>query len=301
MKADQHTKQVSLIAYFENYGLLIILSIIWGLAFVAIRELVLELSFVDLTLLRWFVASAGYLALMPFIGKSKAPLNRADIPRLLFVGFLSVPGYHLCLNYAEVTVSAGLAGLLISTGPVFSTLLAAFFLKEKVGVLTVTALVFAVGGATILSAGDFSTGGGLSGPIAVVLAALSFATFGVFSQPLVKKYGALPVAIWAGIVGTIMILPLVSTTFFIDVSKLSPVGWGALFYLSLLCTVLCYSLFFRLVERSGVSRLMIQLYLVPVVGVVGGVLLLGETITASTFLGGALIMFAVWLATRKKT
>jgi hypothetical protein len=49
-------------------ALLAILSVIWGLAFVAIRYLDFELDFVDLTLLRWVVASAGYLALSSSLG-----------------------------------------------------------------------------------------------------------------------------------------------------------------------------------------------------------------------------------------
>jgi len=69
---------------------------------------------------------------------------------------------------------------------------------------------------------------------------------------------------------------------------------------SLLSTVRGYSLFYTLVGRGGVSRAMIQLYLAPVVGVIGGMLLLGETVTVGTILGGALILSAVWIATTGK-
>lgn len=270
----------------------------WGLSFVAIRVLDKELGFVDLTLLRWFVASAGYLTLLPLV-KSKHWFSRADLPRLICIGFLNVAAYHLALNFGEVTVSAGLAGLLITLGPVFSVVLAAVFLGEKVGVKLVFALILAVSGALVLSAGDFSVTGGLSGPLAVALAALAYALFSVLSKPLVGKYGALPVAIWAGVLGTIMLLPLVSVSFLSTVSGLSLSGWGALLYLSLVSTVIGYSIFYTLIGTSGVSRVMIQLYLIPVVSVVGGTLLLGESITISTTIGGAALLFAVWLATTR--
>ena len=283
-----------------DYGLLILLSAIWGLAFVAIRVLDAELSFVNLTLLRWFVASAGYLILLPFLGKTRTRFSRADLPRLLFIGFFNVAGYHLSLNYAEVTVPAGLAGLLISLGPVFSSLLAVVLLKEKIGRRLILAIVVAVGGAAILSAGELSAGLTLYGPLAVVLAALSYALFAVFAKPLVNKYGALPVAIRAGAVGTVMILPLMSTSFFNDVSKLSVAGWEALLYLSILSTVMGYSLFYFLVEKGGISRVMIQLYLAPVFSVVGGVILLGEGVTIATVLGGSALLLAVWIATVKR-
>ena len=288
------------LARVSDYALLAVLSLIWGLAFVAIRVLDTQLGFVDLTLLRWFVASAGYLALLPFVGKARTKLDRADLPRLLLIGLLNVAVYHLALNYGETTVSAGLAGLLITLGPVFSVLLAAAFLREKAGPRLVLALVLALSGASVLFAGDLPAGVAPWGPLAVALAALSYAMFGLLAKPLVQKYGALHVAIWAGLVGTVMLLPLVSGSFFSAVSSLSPSGWGALLYLSLLSTVAGYSMFYTLVGRVGVSRLMIQLYLAPVVSVLGGVLLLGETVAAATLLGGALMLLAVWLATTRR-
>jgi drug/metabolite transporter (DMT)-like permease len=297
---NRSDKTSSPLARVTDYALLLVLSLIWGLAFVAIRELDTQLGFGNLTLLRWLVAAAGYLGLLLFAGKAKAKLDKADLPRLLLIGFLNVAVYHLALNYGEVTVTAGLAGLLITLGPVFSVLLAAAFLREKVHTRFVFALVLAVGGAAVLFAGDLPAGLAPWGPLAVVLAALSYAMFGLLSRPLVKKYGALHVAIWAGVVGTVMILPLVSASFFSDVSRLPLTGWEALLYLSLLSTVAGYSMFYTLVGRVGVSRLMIQLYLAPVVSVIGGVLLLGESVSTYTLLGGALMLLAVWLATTRR-
>lgn len=281
-----------------GYILLTVLSIIWGLAFVAIRYLDFELTFVDLTLLRWLVASAGYVLLLAFIGRTKNHFEGRDFPRLLVVAFFNVVGYHLSLNYAEKTVSSGLAGLLISLGPVFSALLAAAFLKEKINARLGFALVLALVGAIILSMQDIGKGfASLSGPLAVVISAFSFAAFGVFSKPLVSKYGALPVAGWAGLLGTCMLLPLFSGTFMNDVAHLSSVGWASLLYLSLLSAVIGYAVFYTLVGRGGVLTLMVQLYLVPVVSVIGGVVLLQESLTPFTVIGGSAMLLAVWLAT----
>ena len=297
---NQNAEPSSSLVRVTDYALLLVLSLIWGLAFVAIRELDTQLGFINLTLLRWLVAATGYLVLLPFVGKAKVKFAKADLPRLLVIGFLNVAVYHLALNYGEITVSAGLAGLLITLGPVFSVLLAAAFLREKVGARLVLALALAMGGAAVLFAGDLPAGVAPWGPLAVVLAALSYAMFGLLSRPLVKKYGALHVAIWAGVVGTVMILPLISASFVSDVSRLPLSGWEALLYLSLLSTVAGYSMFYTLVGRVGVSRLMIQLYLAPVVSVVGGVLLLGETVSGYTLLGGGLMLLAVWLATMRR-
>ena len=97
-----------------GYGLVAGLSVIWGLAFVAIRVADTELSPVNLTVLRWLIASGGFLVLAPFAGRPKHPIQKRHIPRILLVSLASLVGYHLSLNYAETIVSAGLAGLLIS-------------------------------------------------------------------------------------------------------------------------------------------------------------------------------------------
>ncbi len=283
------------------YSLLIVLSIIWGLAFDAISEADTLLSPINLTLLRWFIAAAGYLAILPFLGKTKTKFESKDLPRLLVISFANVPLYHLSLNYGETSVSAGVAGLLVSLGPVFIVLLSSVSLKEEIGRKLVIVLVIATFGAVLLSVSDLSgPSGSMIGIVEVIVTAFAYALFAVLSKPLVAKYGALPVAIRAGTIGTVMLLPLVSESFISQVSKLSATGWISVLYLSILSTVVGYSMFYTLLSRGTVSRLSIQLYLIPIISVIGGTLLLGEKITIFTLAGGATLLLAVGLVTRSQ-
>ena len=281
----------------KSYTLLLALSVIWGLAFVAIRRADFDLSPVDLTLLRWIIVSMAFLVLVPFIGKLKVPFQRTDLPRFLVVALSNVVIYHLSLNYAESIVSASLAGLLISLGPVFVVVLSRLSLGEKIGGRLIVALLFALAGAVVLSAGDTLSFVTLTGPIAVVVTALAYAVYAVLSKPLVGKYGAVPTVIWASIAGTAMLLPLLSGGFFADVSGLSTEGWISVLYLALLSTVLGNTIFYTLVGRKAVSTLSIQLYLIPLVSALGGVFLLGEAVTLYLIFGGAALLVAVALAT----
>jgi drug/metabolite transporter (DMT)-like permease len=291
-----------ILAKLRSYSLLIFLSLIWGVAFAAIRRADFELSPVNLTILRWLIAAAGYLAVLAFIGKPKTKFERTDLPRLLVISFANVPAYHLSLNFGETTVSSGLAGLLVSLGPVFITILSAYSLKEKVTSRVAAALVLALIGAAVLSIGDLSLGSsGIIGPLEIIVTAISYAIFSVLAEPLVKKYGALHVAIWAGVTGTVMLLPLLSGNFFVQVETLSMWGWISVLYLSIVSTVLGYLVYYTLVSRGAVSRLSIQLYLIPIVSVVGGILLLGETVTIYTVLGGAIMLSAITLVIRPKS
>lgn len=87
----------------------------------------------DLALLRCLIAGVPFLVLLPVIGKPKVRFERRDVPRLLVVALANVAGYHISLNYAETTLSAGLSALLIAFGPIFIVILSYFLLKERAG------------------------------------------------------------------------------------------------------------------------------------------------------------------------
>src|SRR2546425_13323809 len=161
---------------FTN-SLVVILGVTWGLAFVAIRTADFQLSPINLTVLRWLIASAGFLALAPFFGRPKQPVQRHHIPRILVVSLASVVGYHLSLNYAETIVSAGLAGLLISLGPIFIVGLLGLFLQEKIGERLTFALAAAMTGAVVLSLNAWLGFQGKNGALAVVFFCFMYLVF----------------------------------------------------------------------------------------------------------------------------
>jgi drug/metabolite transporter (DMT)-like permease len=283
------------------YSGLLVLSVIWGLAFVAIKQVVTELSPVNLALLRWFVSSIPFLILLPMIGRPKAKFERSDIPRLLVVALANVAGYHISLYYAETTLSAGLSALLTSFGPIFIAVLSYFLLNEKAGKKVLIGLLLAIAGTAVLSTGSISISdlSSYAGIIENLITALCYALFTVLAKPLVHKYGSASTSIMAGLIGTAMMLPLLSQSFFVQVSALSTLGWASVLYLSLLSTVFGYLMFYALVSRGAVTRLSIQLYLIPIVSVVGGALLLNEPITVSVAIGGGMMLAAVAIATWK--
>ncbi len=277
------------------YALLAFLSVIWGLAFAAIRVADSDLSPLLLLLLRWLIASAGFAVILPF-ARPKTKLERRDLPRLIPFALMMVALYGTALNYAETSISSGLAGLLVSLGPVFIVAFSVVTLKERVGRRLLYALLLALIGCVLLSAGDLNAGGNsLSGALEAIVASLIYAGFTVLSKPLVDKYGALSVTIWGSLTGTVFLLPLASVEFARQVSALPAEGWFAVLFLSLATTVIGYSIFYTLVGRGALSTLSVQLYLVPIVSVAGGILILQEQLTVFTVLGGAATLAAVWI------
>ena len=279
-----------------TYALLASLSIVWGLGFVAIRVADLELSPTSLALLRWLIASAGFLVILPFT-KSKVRFEKQDLSRLLVLALTNVAGYNLAVNYAEKSISSGLTSILVTLGPVFMVVLSSFILRERIGKRVVYALMLAVLGSILLSIANLDlNGSAIGGSAEAVLGALFYAVFTVVSKPLIEKYGALSVCIWASVLGTAFLLPFASAGFIHQVSALSLEGWSALLYLSIVSSVVGYSVYYTMIGRGAISTLSVQLYLIPIVSVIAGVLILHEQVTVLMLIGGAATLAAVGLA-----
>src|SRR5438876_87577 len=139
----------------------------------------------------------------------------------------------------------------------------------------------------------------ITGPLAVVFSAFMYSVFAVGSKPLVKEYGALPTAIWIALIGTVFTLPLISMNFITQIQTLSTITWLSVIYLALLSTVVANVILYLLIGNRSVSRLSIQLYIVPLVSLIGGIVLLGAGVTVLTVLGAILMFTGVALATRK--
>jgi drug/metabolite transporter (DMT)-like permease len=284
----------------RSYAPLVVLSVIWGMAFVAIRRADFELAPVNLTLMRWLIVSAGFLAIYPSVVKPRvrARLELGDLPRLLLVSLCGVVIYHLALNTAESLIDASLAGLLISIAPMSVVILSSLVLHEKIHLRLWTALGLAVAGSVLISVPYIVPGSTtFDGPPLVVVAALASATYTIASKPLTTKYGPFAIAAWSAFLGTAMLLPLVSPSLILQAETLSAYGWASVLYLSVLSTVFANLIYFTLVSRQPLSRLGVQLYLVPLVSAVGGVVILGETLGGLALGGGALLLLAVGLAT----
>ena len=285
----------------SGYGPLFVLSIIWGLAFVAIRTADFELSPVNLTLLRWLIVSASFIVIYPFVIKPKVRFELHDLPRLAVVSLGNVVIYHLALNTAEKTVSASLAGFLVSLGPLFLVLLSGAVLHERITGRLWVGLGVALFGALVISSPDLTLQGAtFLGPTLVVISAVAYAVYTVASKPLAAKYGPFPTAAWSAFLGTLMLLPLVSPSLPAQVESLSLIGWSSVLYLAILSTVLTNLIYFTQVIGQPVSRLGVQLYLVPVVSAVGGILILGEGVNIATVVGGGLMLLGIAVATSSK-
>ena len=103
--------------------------VVWASAFAAIREAVRALGWAHLSVLRLAVAALvlGALAAVRRVGWPA----RRDLPLLALCALSGMTAYQVLLNAGEVTVPAATASLLVNVAPIFTALLAASLLGER--------------------------------------------------------------------------------------------------------------------------------------------------------------------------
>ncbi len=264
-----------------------------------IAKIALE-SFEPFTLAftRFLIASVAMMLIVRLTGRWKV-IERADWGRFLFLGFLAVPANQLLFLYGLKFTTPGRSALYYGATPVFVFLLALWYLREKATILRLLGILISFAGvAIILRAGRFDSEI-LFGDFLVILAVVAWAAYTIFGKPLIAKYGAMNVTGWALSIGTIQYLPFgLYFAWKFDYSAVTAEGWLSLLYIAIVTSVIAYSIWYWALGRMEASKLAIFQNLQPIIAALLSVLLVGETLGASFYIGGALVIAGVLLTQR---
>jgi drug/metabolite transporter (DMT)-like permease len=128
---------------------------------------------------------------------------------------------------------------------------------------------------------------------------LSWSTYTILAK---RISDADPIAVTAviSLIGTVMLVPaaLIENAD-VSLSSIPRDGWLPIVYLGGLASAASYLLYSRALRDIDASLVGAFINLSPVIGVVSGVLVLGEAITPTAILGGVMVLAGVWLSSRK--
>jgi drug/metabolite transporter (DMT)-like permease len=278
--------------------MLVALTLLWGIAFVGIKEVLDELSPTALTILRFAIADACLLTIMAVAPSARPRFARADLPRLIVLGLCGVPGYHLALNWGEHRTSASVASLIVAIAPVMVAVLSAAVLRERTTPKRWLGVALAFSGVALLAAADRSGGGStsLTGVLVSLIAPASWAVYTIVAKPLTAR--ASPVQVTAGsmLIGSVGLLPFLSDRTAREIADLSPGGWGWMILLGAGSSVAGYFIFVWALEKMDATKVSVFLYGVPVVALIAAAIMLGEDLGPSVILAAALVISGVVLA-----
>ncbi len=281
--------------YWPN---ILLLAAVWGASYLFIKVAVEEIEPAPMMAVRTLLAAAvlaTYLGLR--IGWKRAAADvHAAWRHCLVLGVLNAALPFWLIAWGEKHIDSGLAAVVQASVPIFNALLVLRFLPHE-RLSTTRALGLAVGivGVGVVT-GIHPDGGwiAVAGALAIVASSLAYAGAGVYGQKAVSGTAGPVLATGSMLVGGLILLPIA----LFQLPTSAP-GWEAtssVLALSLLGTALAQLVLFRTLALYGSARLSLVTYLIPGFALVYGALILDEAITASTLLGGALILGGVALA-----
>ncbi|MBO1256886.1 DMT family transporter [Alteromonas sp. 5E99-2] len=273
---------------------LFILAAIWGASFLFMRISAPEFGVITLVFIRALLAG---IVLIPFVIAAKATKDlKQHWKAMAIVGLFNTAIPFALFNYSSLHLQAGVNAILNGTAPMFAALIAFIWLKDKLNIIAICGLVLGFAGVIAISY-DKTHGSTISAiPILAALAATF--CYGVAANYIKKSViGCNPIALATGsqIFAALVLFP--PMLFDIPPEVPSNLAWFSALGLSIFGTGIAYLLYFYLIGKEGASKAITVAYLVPLFGIIWGVLFLKESLSISVLLGGVLILLGVMLTT----
>lgn len=271
-------------------------ALFWGLNWPAVKILLGGIS-------PWTLRSVGLtmggllLAAVTVASRQSLAVPRQYWGQLIMAGLLAIAGFNIFAVFAQLSMSASRAAILTYTMPLWSVLFAWIVLSEPIDRLRGLALAIGAAGLALLSLpfwAQVQDGQFPIGLVYVMGAAISWALGTVYLKRCRIPVAPLALTTWQIFVGAAVTtagMALLETPRL----ELSPLVAATLAYHVIFPQAVAYVLWFGLIARVAASTAALGTLLVPIFGVLGAVILLGERPGAIDLAGFALILTAVVL------
>jgi drug/metabolite transporter (DMT)-like permease len=276
------------------------LGIIWGTSFLWIKIALASTSPVVVVGFRLLFGLLGLLVVMLF-RRQAFPRDRRVLLAFAFMGLFNTAVPFFLITWGETRIDSSLASILNGAVPLFTIVIAHFWLRdEKITLPRIAGLIVGFIGIVVLVSRDLRPAGlraDMWGELAVVAASISYALALTFSRrylrgqpPVLQSFMVLLVAdaiVWlaAPVVQHPLALPG------------TPLAWFAILWLGLLGSCAAYLLYFWLINAWGPTRASMVTYVFPVVGLILGIIFLHESADWRILVGSALIVGGILVVT----
>lgn len=265
---------------------LVLVALVWGVNFAVVKAGLAELPPVFFVSLRF---AAVALVLLPFVR-----LPRQKLGRLVLLS-MTLGGLHFSLMFVGLRdLDVATAAIAIQLQVPFAAILAAAFLGDRLGWRRLAGMAIAFAGVALI-AGEPRIGGNLLPLALVVSAALVWAIANI----QIKSLGDIDVFALSAWVAVLAAPQLFVASLLLEDGQwaaLTAAGWtawGSVAYQVVLVTILGYGIWYWTMQRHAVNQVMPFTLLVPVFGVMSGIVFFDERLTWPMLAGGAATIIGV--------
>ncbi len=243
------------------------------------------------------------IVLVPLLFTHRAKFSRREWGVLMVASLLGVPLQFLLQFYGLSLTTVSHASLMVGTMPVILALGAAMFMRERMDGVGWTALGCSTVGACMIALGHGGGQSTLKGDALIVVSLTISLAWILMNKQLLEKHSPVAVTAYGLVAGTLMLVVIVPVAYGVPPFwHVSAKAWGALAASGVLCTATTTLLWNWGLTQVPASQAGVLLNMEPLVGSLLGVLVLGETLGPSAWVGGGLILAAaVALTMHSKT
>jgi drug/metabolite transporter (DMT)-like permease len=279
-----------------------IIYFVWGSTFLAIRIGVQEVPPFLLAAMRFLVAGLVLYGWMIARGE-RAPNGRQWMSVFLLASLIFAVDYGL-LFWAEQRVPSGIAAVMLATIPAFMALSEIIFLRtQKLTFRLALALLIGIAGVAVLMSHSLNLGGApvdTAGAVALIVAATSWSVSSVLSRKLplpASKVMSSGAQMLAG--GVLLALTAAALGEFrgFRLQSVSRGAWLSLLYLIVAGSIIGFTAYVWLIHHESPTKVGTYAYVNPVVAVLVGHFLGGETLGLRTVLGTLFVLLSVLVIT----
>lgn len=264
----------------------LLLGAVWGASFLFMR--VASPEFGPIALIAMRVTAAALFLIIPIRLSGETPMIFRYWKQLAALGALNSAIPFTLFAYATLSMKAGDAAVLNATAPLFGGLIGYVWFSEILSMQKIIGLAVGFCGVVILVWGKLTGVSGLMPLLAGLSAAALYGIAAHYSKRALKNIPPLVVSTGSLLFASIMLLPLALITW--PEVMPSSRSWLCVAALGLGCTAIAYLLYFRLLRNVGAANAMTVAYLIPVFGILWGFLLLQESVTITTLIGGLTVL-----------
>ena len=285
-----------------NWGdaaLLLLIGGVWGSSFLPLKVAIYETGPVMLVFLRSLAALPPLFLFMLWRG-ARLPDNRFDMSVIFVMSLLNSVVPFLLLSWAGYYVSSGVMALIMGTGPLVTLLVAHFSTTDdRLNGWKLLGVMVGMAGLVVIIGPDAL--GGLTQNLLGDLAVFGAIVCYVCATAMVRKVRSTRIEGIAAanmLISVLVLLPCVVLTAHPDISGYSAPTVYAILYLGVVTTCVGYVLRYAMVVTVGQSFTSLASYIMPIVGVVLGVIFLNEPLSANIVLALGLVLAGFAIARR---
>ena len=284
-----------------KYLLIILAVIFWGSSFIATKVALKELSPETIISLRLIIASV-FLLITAIVYKKDFSINLKSHGIIFILALIAV--FHLMIQVTGLKyTTASNTGWIIGTAPIFMAILAAFFFKEKIGLLKISGIIIAMFGLLLLIGKGNITNVDLienKGDLLVLASAFTWGVYSMVNKKISLSYSPLMTILYLFVMMAIIIIPFnLNEESVNSVAHLSLNGWISILFLGLFCSGIAYVIWAYSLRDLESAKVGAFLYFEPLVTVFAAWVLLSESITVLMILSGAIITLGVVLVNKE--